>query len=64
MKPSLTNFNVNLTLYEEYCNLINNYTKTSFYNFMSEGLGTTKTFGGELEMKNDKFKMSLTTLPK
>ena len=52
MKPSVTEFYVNETLYEEYCQIINKLTSTVVYNFLSKGLGSPKTYGGET---NDAF---------
>ena len=48
MRPSITQFDFNETLYDEYCEIINKFSTFSVYKFKSKGLGTTKMYGGEI----------------
>ena len=48
MRPSITQFDFNETLYNEYCKIINKFSSISVYKFKSEGLGTNEMYGGKI----------------
>ena len=64
MQPSLTNIFLDLTLYEEYSNIINNYTKIIEYNYKSFGLGSTMLYGGKINRTIGKNSLSYSAVPR